>query len=182
MFSNIYAQKGHPEKKLFLSDEDRKRAALNMVRLCHDFVPIGFDGKLYLPKRKKGNAISEVDGVWFVGGAVSPFMDERQSMQNVLKRELGFEVDLSRLKYVCTNRYYMNGQAQGGFAHDAYCPIYALPLTEGEIASVKLDPDEYEGGSLQPYGLEEIEKIGDPFVRAIFLDLWILLEARQIVH
>ena len=185
--TKIYAQAGHPTKKLFLDNEvkDAKgmtefmRAHQGMVKQCHDFLPIGLsDGKFYLPNRKKGNAISDISGVWFIGGAMIPFVSEEESMRKVLKRETGFDIKLSRLKYLCRNRYYMNGKAQGGLAHDARCDVYALPLTKEEIASIKLDPGEYEGGSLQPYGIREIEAIADPFVRVIFFDLWYELNVR----
>jgi hypothetical protein len=156
-----------------LDDAERKRAALNMVRLCHDFVPVGSNGKLYLSARRQGNAISEIPGSpWFVGGAMTPFMDERASMQTVLKRELGHEFDLTRLIYLQTNRYYMNGIAQGGFAHDAYCFIYALPLAAEEIASAKLDDKEFDAEGLKPYTITDLEQIQDDMTREIFVELW----------
>ncbi len=172
MQTRIYAQEGHPTQKLWLGDEERLRAHLAIVRPCHDFLPVGTDGKFYLPNRKKGNAISDISGVWFIGGALQPFMSEEESMKKVLARETGFNVDISRLRWIRRNRYYMNGKTQGGFAHDALCDIYAFVISPAEIESIKLDPKEYEGGGLQPYGGKEVEKIADPFVRAIFLDLW----------
>lgn len=172
MRSSVYSQDGHPMQKLFLTDEELKRALLSLIKLCRDFVPVGPDGRLYLPTRRRGNAITELGGPWFVGGAMTPFVDESTSTQKVFKRELGWEVDLNRLVFIKINRYFFNGRAQGGLAHDAFCFTYALPLSQEEIASVHLDPQEYETGGLTPYGLEEISAIKDPFVRKIFQDIW----------
>src|SRR3989344_10391 len=172
MQSNIYRQDGHPTQKLFLTDEELKRALLSLVKICNDFVPIGEDGTFYLPTRRKGNAVSEFGGPWFIGGAMTPFVDEAESTQIILTRELGREIDLSRLIYIRTNRYYFNGKVLRGLAHDAYCFTHALPLSQREIESVKLDPEEYEDGGLRSYGIAEILTIKDAFVRKLFIDLW----------
>ncbi len=171
---SLYKQEGHPPKKVFIDDEnERLRSMLNRPRFCHDFVPVGPDGNFYLPNRLKGRMISELDGVWMIGGEVEAFLPMEDSMRKVLKRELKIDnFDLRRLRYIDRNDYFMNGKAQNGFAHDARCLVNALPLSWDELKAVELDPTEYEDGTWKVYDRDALERIKDPMVRQIFLDLW----------
>ncbi|MFZ2167375.1 MAG: hypothetical protein WAV50_00725 [Minisyncoccia bacterium] len=163
----VYAQPDAPTQKLFLTPEEYRKSLLSLVKYCHDIIPVGPDGKFYLPCRRKDK---NRPGPWFVGGAVKPFVGFDASLLQMVKREMGMELQRDRFVSVAQHQY-LFGEGDG-LAHDAMCEVLIIRLSEEEIASVHLDPDEYETGALLAYGEEELSELTDSLTRSALLDVW----------
>ncbi len=166
---NEYKQIGHPTEKIFLDDNEYKRALLSLVKYCHDILPIGPDKKFYLPERRHEGA---APGPWFIGGAVKPFTSILDSLSSTAKRETGLILPKERFVFIQQNRYWFNAEDNNNLAHDALCEIYELELTWEEIGKIKLDPNEYQNNTLTPYGLEDLKSLDDVLKRRVFVELW----------
>lgn len=164
-----YKQEGHPTEKLFLTEEEYHRTLRSVVKYCHDVVLVGPDGAFYLGHRR---ADKVEPGPWFIGGAVKPFTSLLDSLVRNVARETGVTFSKDRFTHIGTNRYWFNGHEGAGVPHDALCEIFMLSLTTDEIASIRLDPEEYGTPSLERFGRTEIESIANTFTQKIFLDLW----------
>lgn len=165
----LYTQEGHPTKKLFLTDEEYKRAMQSVVKFCHDLLVVGPGATFYLPCRQPNKP---QPGVWFLGGAVKMYTPIRDSLVQTIERETKIRFDAERFAWVRQNRYFFNGQDAGGMPHDAVCEIFVIRLSPEEIEQIKLDPNEYKSGSLKAYNRKALTEIEDPFARTIFLGLW----------
>lgn len=163
----LYTQPDAPKQKTFLSDEEYRKALRSFVKYCHDVIPVGPDDRWYLPKRR---ADKNHPGPWFVGGAVKPFVGFDSSLVQVFGRETGLQLSRERFIHVSQHEYFFG--EDDGIAHDAICEVFVVWLSAEEIASVKLDSDEYEAGALLPYGEEELSQLTDGLSHAALLDLW----------
>lgn len=167
-FLRMYSEGGVPNYSERLSDEEYRKSLRKFVKYCHDVIPVGPDSLWYLPARRHDR---NHQGVWFVGGAVLPFIGFEASLEETTKRELSLDISFERFRHIGRNQYLFNEKS--GLAHDAVCEIFLLTLSKEEIAQIRLDPDEYEeGGMLMPYDKKKIEAIQNPLTRQVFLDLW----------
>ncbi len=163
-----YRQPNLP-KGVRLSTEEYNQALLKFPKYCTNVVVL--DTKrpgFWLPERADRKTPA---GVWFIGGQVEVFMEEKSSLAKVFKRETGLDIHQDLFRLETNNRYWFDG-SDGSVPHDAVCNIYSIELTEAERNAIRLDPEEYRTEKLSFYGCQEIAQIDSPMTRAIFLDLW----------
>lgn len=164
----IYTEPSHPTDRLFLSDEEYKRALRAMVRYCHDALFINKNGEFLLAERRPDNYRP---GPWFIGGGIKPFTPILDSLTQTIKRETGLALDPDRFTFIGQHRYFFNG-GTADLPQDTICDMFAVHVTDEETASVVLDTKEYVEGSLAAFGSKEIQNIQDPFIKQVLTDVW----------
>ncbi|MEX0910006.1 MAG: hypothetical protein WDZ75_01795 [Candidatus Paceibacterota bacterium] len=167
-FNRIYREDGAPTEKLFLSKEVYRNALRSFVKYCHDIILVGEDGYWYLPSRRDDNTFP---GPWFIGGAVTPFISFKESLSQLIRRELQLDIDPERLVHLGNFRCFFRGDAQKN-AHDAVSELFVLKLSMQEIDAITLDKSEYIENSLKKYTREDISVIPEKLNRKILLEAW----------
>ena len=164
----LYTEPSHPTEKLFLSDEEYKRALRAIVRYCHDVVFIDKNDRFLLAERRPDNFRS---GPWFIGGGVKPFTSTIDSLIKTVERETKLVFAPARFTFIGQHRYFFNG-GTADLPQDSMCDIFSIHITDEEVATAVLDTGEYVAGSLRAFTGEDIAKITDPFIQQVMTDVW----------
>lgn len=119
-------------------------------RSCVDVVFVDFaNKKLLLAKRRR-----DPERLWMIGGTVKAREPKIDTARRKLKEETGLEVDPQRLQRVWQRRYM--------FAEfDSECLVFLLDLTDKELLSIKLNPNEYESNELVRCNRAYLESLVD---------------------
>lgn len=127
----------------FLADKEYGEALDTLVKACSDMLLLSPDGKrIFLGKR----LVHPQPDWWFVGGRIFPGETPARSCCRLLKRELGLEIDPSRLQPVCCQSLAWGMREQLPKEHGTTDAQYvlSLQLSDAEVDKVVLDPKEYE--------------------------------------
>lgn len=146
---------GFTSHRKFLADKEYGEALDTLVKACSDMLLVSPDGKrIFVGKRK----VQPQPDWWFVGGRMFPGETPAKSCARLLRRELGLEIDTSRLQPVCCQSlaWAMREQLpkENGTTDSQF--VLTLQLKEDEVAKVVLDEKEYEASQwLEPESLLE---------------------------
>jgi hypothetical protein len=89
---------GFKSHRKFLADKEYGEALDTLVKACSDMLLISPDGKtIFLGKR----LVQPQPDWWFVGGRMFPGETPSQSCCRLLRRELGLDIDPTRMQPVC---------------------------------------------------------------------------------
>ena len=127
----------------FLADKEYGEALDTLVKACSDMLLLSPDGKrIFLGKR----LVHPQPDWWFVGGRIFPGETPARSCCRLLKRELGLDIDPSRLQPVCCQSLAWGMREQLPKEHGTTDAQYvlSLQLSDAEVDKVVLDPKEYE--------------------------------------
>ncbi|MBI2624754.1 MAG: NUDIX hydrolase [Candidatus Nealsonbacteria bacterium] len=128
-----------------LSDEEYARGLQCFVPACADIAIVDFDRKLiYLARRK----IKPMAGLWWIGGKMMPQETKEEAAVRNFKRETTLELPQSRFRLVAVFDYRWNDRAQTPQTIGCHMLAYTfiVNLSADELARVRLDENEYEGG------------------------------------
>ena len=129
--------------RIRLPDKEYGEALDCLVKACSDMLLLSPDGgKVFLGKR----LVQPQPDWWFVGGRIFPGETPARSCCRLLKRELGLEIDPSRLQPVCCQSLAWGMREQPPKEHGTTDSQYVLSLrlSAAEVEKVVLDPSEYE--------------------------------------
>ena len=134
---------GFVSHRKFLADKEYGEALDTLVKACSDMLLISPDGeRIFLGKRK----VQPQPDWWFVGGRMFPGETPKESCTRLLKRELGLEISVSRLRPVCCQSLAWGMREQlpktNGTTDSQF--VLSLQLEETELEKVVLDEKEYE--------------------------------------
>lgn len=81
-------------------------------------------------------------------------------MKSTFKRETGMQVSAKRFKYVGMFRYRFKDRAQRPtyYGTMSLCDTFYIELSAREIARIRLDPKEYEAGSLRSFTWNQLRR------------------------
>ncbi len=144
---------GFVSHRKFLADKEYGEALDTLVKACSDMLLISPDGeRIFLGKRK----VQPQPDWWFVGGRMFPGETPKMSCTRLLKRELGLEVDVARLRPVCCQSLAWGMREQlpkaNGTTDSQF--VLSLQMEEAEVEKVVLDEKEYEASQwLEPQSI-----------------------------
>lgn len=165
--ATYFEEGAHFEGKHFLKNYDYEKAIRALIIVCTDVMIINKANKeIFLPKRKSKPM---ADAPWFIGGRLLPGVSEQSGMKDKFQKETGLSIDAKRFTLLCMNRYQWKDRQQEpqNTACDALVYVFAVELSDEEIAAIKLNEDEYysEEGLLS-YNAETVMKLHPGVQRA----------------
>jgi len=160
-------------KTTFLPDREYGLALDALVKACSDILIISPDGLCCLLGKRR---VQPQPDWWFIGGRARPGETTRAAAARNMQRELGLQVEQDRLKVFANYSFVWQYRSQPPADHGTadISTIHVLRLTELEVASVKLDPKEYEAFEFLP--MTDIINGGDryhPALQRAVLDLFV---------
>lgn len=153
-----------------LDDETYGRSLQRLVNVCTDACIIDSESKsLWLATRRSRPAQG---WRWYIGGNCPAWKQPRPSMRDTFRRETGLDIAEERFVFRKMIHYHFSDRAQRPetLPCASLCYTYSVELTRHEIRRVRLDPQEYEGGGLNKFSLEQLRK--DPMVKDPIISLY----------
>ncbi len=165
--ATYFEEGAHFNENHFLKNYDYEKAIRALIIVCTDAVIVNKQTKeIFLPKRKSKPM---ADAPWFIGGRLFPGVSEQSGMKDKFQKETGLSIDAKRFDLLCMNRYQWKDRQQEPqhTACDALVYVFAVELSNEEIAAVKLNEHEYypEEG-LRSYNAQTVTKLHPGIQRA----------------
>lgn len=112
----------------------------SIILYCVDIVVINRKRETFLLPTRLAQPMT---GPWYFGGRVYTGEPDQQAASRILKREAGLEISADRFGKPIRDARYFWKAVEDGKPYDGFAHIYALELSEEEIATIRLDPKEY---------------------------------------
>ncbi len=171
-FGSYVEDEEHHMPQTRLDEETYAKATVSLPILCTDAVIVDVDTRIfYLAKRR---TLPMADW-WVIGGRSFAGESPEASMRRCFKRETSLDLHEDRFSLRAFNRYRWRNRQQApqdaGSDNAAY--TFMVRLEAHELASVKLDPNEYHAEhGLEAFGQNDL--MSGRFHKML-RDLWITI-------